>query len=162
MYLKTWYFLLILIIEGVSQNIIFLRKDWFLKLILNSHHSKVAWSDPVQHILYMHSVVLSSLANKCKVDPARYMQQIHPGKITVWWCSKHLLHNNFSRRYPSRLSSSDIKLDQDTIHTDTIPWLINTTIRGAISLAVDVNTDTGNQLINVLNQTRSTWPQSHD
>ena len=36
---------------------------------------------------------------------------------------------------------------QDTIHTATIPWLVNAIKQGAILLAIDVNTDTSNQLI---------------
>ena len=35
----------------------------------------------VQHVLYMHSVVLSSLITQSKVDPARYMQRMLPGMI---------------------------------------------------------------------------------
>ena len=34
---------------------------------------KVAWSVPVQHVLYKHSVVPSSPATQCKVDPARFL-----------------------------------------------------------------------------------------
>ena len=40
-------------------------------------------------------------------------------------------------------------LNQDTIHTATILWLINATIQVTISLATDVNTDTSNELISV-------------
>ena len=36
----------------------------------------VAWSVLVQHMLYMHSVVLSSQATQCRVKPARFMQQM--------------------------------------------------------------------------------------
>ena len=79
-------------------------------------------------------------------------------------------------------------LNQDMIHTATIPWLINGTVQGAILLAIDVNTDTNNQqintntqgmiytlkflrnqitdtsnqLINCLLRTQSTWLQSLD
>ena len=36
-------------------------------------------------------------------------------------------------------------LNQDMIHTASIPWQINATVQGAIMLAIDVNTDTNNQ-----------------
>ena len=36
-------------------------------------------------------------------------------------------------------------LNQDMIHTATIPWLINATVQGVILLAIDVNTATNNQ-----------------
>ena len=42
-----------------------------------------AWSGAFRCILYLHSVVLSSQATQCKVDPARCMQQMYPDKITV-------------------------------------------------------------------------------
>ena len=51
---------------------------------------------------------------------------------------------------------------KDTIHTATILWLTNATTKGAILLAIDVNTETSNQLINVSTRTRSTRPQSCD
>jgi len=34
----------------------------------------------------------------------------------------------------------------NTIHTATILWLINPTMQGMIFLAIDVNTDTSNQI----------------
>ena len=62
-------------------------------------------------------------------------------KLERYSCSKHLLHNSFSKRiYPGTVRSIS-----NSINMATIPWLINATSQGAISLAIDVNTDTSNQ-----------------
>ena len=56
-------------------------------------------------------------------------------------------------------NQSMIQFEQDTIHTATILWLNNTTTWARSRLAINVNTDTSNQLINISTRTRSTWLQ---
>ena len=47
---------------------------------------KVAWSVPVQHVLYMHLVILSSLATQCSVVCVESAQQVLC-KNATWQCN---------------------------------------------------------------------------
>ena len=64
---------------------------------LQLFHPNLSWYT-VQHVLYMHLVVPSSLATQCRVDPARYMQQILP--IVGFHCSKFLFSQNAVYLHP--------------------------------------------------------------
>ena len=103
----------------------------------------------------MHSVVLSSLANKCKVDPARYMQQCSGDVVKTYSIT-------ISQDVSIQVQFVRYQTHPGLIHTATILGLINATIQGAILLAFNVNTDTSQQLINVSTRTRSTRLQSCD
>ena len=71
-------------LEGVGGGGYWLQGAFIVKYpigthkkgVINTPNLKVAWSVPVRNILYMHLVVLSSLATQCRVGPVRFMQQM--------------------------------------------------------------------------------------
>ena len=82
-------------------------------------------------------------------------------------CCKRLLHNKFSNQYLSKYSS--VSLSYQCLNPDTTlltidinwkPLTINAKLKDMILLAIVVNMDTSNQLINVSNRTQSTRLQS--
>ena len=103
----------------------------------------------IKVLCYLHSNDTNNILNTCKMLNFRRKYAVNAVLLKLR-----------PKLYQSRYNPSPMNNKQDTIHTAKIPSL--PLPPGAISLAISVNMDTSNQLINVSNRTQSTRLQSHE